>query len=453
MTNKRKVLIVDASRVVRATLAKQLSDRFDVRDEDNDELAWQTMVLDSTIAAVISGTTLARDDGRGLLERLRDSKLPRLKNVPFLLMVSNSFSETERDKARDLGVSDFIVKGSTGPAIMSLVAAQMAWREGDAEEDLHVLPEPDLAQDSASATEPEFKSEPKPEPKSEPKSEPKPPPPPLHDEPFEQYGSESDIGISNIMGQLAGLEPSGRESGEDGYGIDDTVLAEEMLEEYLAKTFPEAQEGHGVGVLAFGIDGYDDLVIRYGAELAFSSAQRFCFLLSRKIRPEDFIGQLSDGRVVIVTRSSSSAICAGFATRICKAMASAQVSVEGRRIHLTVSVGVAVMPDDGVELTEETLLQLAYERLHAAAKAGGNRVVAASSHQGSGLGSCESFVPQLKELLATIDPAVLRPCLGTVGMQLMPILRELDKNFNFGLPIEEINKRLWDRARAERMVR
>ena len=59
---------------------------------------------------------------------------------------------------------------------------------------------------------------------------------------------------------------------------------------------------------------------------------------------------------------------------------------------------------------------------------------------------------QFKELLATIDPAAMTPCLGTIGMQLMPLLRELDKNFRFGLPIEEMHKRLWDRARAERMV-
>ena len=37
MTNKRKVLVLDASKVVRASLIKQLSDRFEVRDEQNDE--------------------------------------------------------------------------------------------------------------------------------------------------------------------------------------------------------------------------------------------------------------------------------------------------------------------------------------------------------------------------------------------------------------------------------
>ena len=416
MTNKRKVLVVDASKVVRASLIKQLSDRFEVRDEADDESAWQTMVLDSAIVAVVSGTTLARDDGRGLLERLRDSKLSRLKNVPFLLMVSSSFSLAEQLEAQKLGVTEFVVKGSTSPSIESIVSAQMEWREGSAEAHL-------------------------------------PAPSQLPEEPFEQFGGQSDIGISNIMGQVAGLEPSEREeSVEEEFSDDDQILAEEMLEEYLANSLPDALAGSGVGVLAFGLDGYDDLVVRYGAELAFSSAQRFCSLLSRKIRPEDYIGQLADGRVVIVTRSTSETICVGFANRISKAMATAQISVEGQRINLTVSVGVAVVPDDGVGLSEHALLQLAYDRLGAAARAGGNRVVAASSQKDMGPGEREDFVRRLKELLATIDPSALTPCLGTVGMQLMPILRELDKDFRFGLPIEEINKRLWDRARAERMM-
>ena len=416
MTNKRKVLVVDASKVVRASLVKQLSDRFEVRDEANDESAWQTMVLDSAIVAVISGLTLVRADDLGLLARLRASKLSRLKKVPFFLVVSNSFSDVERQEALSRGVTEFITKGSTNPPIDSIVSARMEWRE-----DAMVGHVPVSAADA--------------------------------DEEFEQYGEQSDIGISNIMGQLARLEAAGEdEQEEDDYGNKDMVLAEEMLEEYLAKSLPNAVDGHGVGVLAFGLDGYDELIVRHGAELAFRSAQKFCVLLSRKIRPEDYIGQLANGRVVIVTQSSSTSICEGFANRVCKAMASAQISLQGQRIHLTVSVGVAVAPDDGVELTERGVLQLAYERLEAAVCAGGNRVVATSIQHGSGLGSCESFLPQLKELLATVDPLMLRPCLGSVGLQLMPLLRELDKHFRFGLPIEEINKRLWDRARAERMV-
>ena len=78
--------------------------------------------------------------------------------------------------------------------------------------------------------------------------------------------------------------------------------------------------------------------------------------------------------------------------------------------------------------------------------------MATANYPGSGEGSCEAFVPQLKDLLASIDPAILRPCLGTVGLQLMPILKEIDRTLRLGMPIDDMNRRLWDRARTERMV-
>jgi len=269
---------------------------------------------------------------------------------------------------------------------------------------------------------------------------------------------QTDVGVSDIMGrlgELAGLcgnEPKDVEVVEGSCGNEDAVQPRETVEEYLAKSLPRAVEGQGVGVIAFGIDGYDDLLARHGSDLAIRTAEKFSFMLARKIRPEDCIGQLPDGLVVIVAAATTADICSRFATRICKAMAAAQISVRGQRLDLTVSAGVAVMPDDGIELTGPALLQMAHDRLAAARKAGGNRVTARQEYRGSGLGNCETFVPQLKDLLTTTDPAVLRPCLGTIGMELMPLLRELEKSFRFGLPIDEMNKRLWDRARAERMV-
>jgi len=71
MTNKRKILVADASKVVRASLAKQLADDFEVREESSGESAWQTLVLDSAIVAVVSGLGLSKLDAFGLLERVR----------------------------------------------------------------------------------------------------------------------------------------------------------------------------------------------------------------------------------------------------------------------------------------------------------------------------------------------------------------------------------------------
>ena len=77
MVTKRKVLVADASKVVRASLAKQLAEHFDVREEASGESAWQTLVLDSAIVGVVAGVNLNRLDGLGLLERVRESKLAR----------------------------------------------------------------------------------------------------------------------------------------------------------------------------------------------------------------------------------------------------------------------------------------------------------------------------------------------------------------------------------------
>ncbi|MBP5987350.1 MAG: diguanylate cyclase [Azonexus sp.] len=429
MTIKRKILVADASKVVRASLAKQLADEFEVREESSGESAWQTLVLDSAIVAVVSGLGLSKLDAFGLLERVRASKLSRLNRLPFFLVVSTSFSDEDRRQALERGVTDFVVKGSNA-SVDVVVSALLEYR-GDVTELRGLVP------DSAAMRLEQ---------------------PPAGDDGLDEVGVQTDVGVSDIMGrlgELAGLCDTNRtdvEVPEGSCGNEDAVQVRETVEEYLAKNVPHAAEGKGVGVIAFGIDGYDDLLARYGSDLAIRTAEKFSFMLARKIRPEDCIGQLPDGLLVIVAAATSFDACTHFATRICKAMAAAQVSVRGQRLDLTVSAGVAVMPDDGMELTGPALLQLAHDRLAVARKAGGNRVVARPDYQGSGLGNCETFVPMLKELLANTDPAVLRPCLGTIGMELMPLLRELDKSFRFGLPIDDMNKRLWDRARAERMV-
>lgn len=430
MTLKRKVLVADASKVVRASLAKQLAEHFDVREEASGESAWQTLVLDSAIVGVVSGMSLTRLDGLGLLERVRASKLARLKSLSFFLVVSNSFGETERMHARNLGVTDFVAKDSSNASMESVIGLLRA-RIRDLNDALGTPEE---------GTEPEVA--------------------PVVDvaEPEDdELGVHTDVGVSDILGKLRDMQGLERfesappDDEEDALDNASPVYAQEKLEESLAKALPGAVEGKGVGILAFGIDNHDELAARYGAELVARTVQKFSFMVARKIRPEDVISQLPGGRVVIVAPDTTSAICTSFANRICKAMATAQIAVRGKRIDLTVSAGISVLPEDGATLSGQELLNLAYDRLREAQRDGGNQVAAKADYRGSGAGSCDTFVPRLKELMSSTDPAVLRPCLGTVGMQLMPLFRELERTLRLGLPIDDMNKRLWDRARTERM--
>ena len=125
MSGLPHVLIVDDSRIVRVAMIKHLKGHYEVREEDNGEAAWQTLVLDHSIRAVISDIQMPNLNGYELLERLRSSKLRRLQQLPFIL-VSGEETEDERDKARALGVSDFVTKGAGSAEVLARLDTLLA---------------------------------------------------------------------------------------------------------------------------------------------------------------------------------------------------------------------------------------------------------------------------------------------------------------------------------------
>lgn len=118
MAELPRILVVDDSRVVRASLVQHLKGAFEIREEGDGEAAWQTLVLDHSIRAVISDLQMPKLNGYELLERVRSSKLRRLQQLPFIL-VSGEETEEERARAKALGVSDFVTKGAGGVEILT----------------------------------------------------------------------------------------------------------------------------------------------------------------------------------------------------------------------------------------------------------------------------------------------------------------------------------------------
>ena len=105
-----RVLIVDDSRMVRASIAKQIRGSFDVREEADGEAGWQALLVDPTIELVISDIGMPKLDGFGLLERIRASRVARVHELPVLIISGDEESDA-REKARALGANDFITKG------------------------------------------------------------------------------------------------------------------------------------------------------------------------------------------------------------------------------------------------------------------------------------------------------------------------------------------------------
>jgi hypothetical protein len=79
-----------------------------------------------------------------------------------------------------------------------------------------------------------------------------------------------------------------------------------------------------------------------------------------------------------------------------------------------------------------------------AMQAGGNRIVTG----GQGEAPVRRLsLPQALELLRAGRPEGVVPQLANLGLQVMPLLQLLDKEFGLNLPLTEIERRLSERTR------
>lgn len=114
-----KVLIVDESRMVRSAIVKQVRDFYDFREEANGEAGWQAIVLDHSIQVVIASLSMPVLDGAGLLNRVRASRLQRIRELPMLMITGDDDDANER--AKQLGASDFVRRGTGAAELLARI--------------------------------------------------------------------------------------------------------------------------------------------------------------------------------------------------------------------------------------------------------------------------------------------------------------------------------------------
>ena len=107
--DQRTVLVVDDSRFVRTTLKAIIAGSIAVREEADGEAAWQALQADDSIVMVFSDIDMPRLNGYGLIERIRKSPKPRIRELPVVVF-SGSDDERVEMRARRAGASEFISK-------------------------------------------------------------------------------------------------------------------------------------------------------------------------------------------------------------------------------------------------------------------------------------------------------------------------------------------------------
>lgn len=104
-----RVLVVDDSRVIRRAIGKILNAEFDLIEAENGEAGWDTLLQDDTIEVVVSDVEMPKLDGHGLIRRIRESDVARIRSVP-VIMITGAEDEASRQRAFACGASDFVTK-------------------------------------------------------------------------------------------------------------------------------------------------------------------------------------------------------------------------------------------------------------------------------------------------------------------------------------------------------
>ena len=119
-SSKPRILVADASRSVRAVVASHLRDRFEVREAEDGEGAWQAVLLDGSIRVLLTELGMTKVNGLDLLGRVRSSKVKRIRELPVVVLASED-ENLDRQRASGLGVADFVPKtGARGELLARL---------------------------------------------------------------------------------------------------------------------------------------------------------------------------------------------------------------------------------------------------------------------------------------------------------------------------------------------
>ena len=129
-----------------------------------------------------------------------------------------------------------------------------------------------------------------------------------------------------------------------------------------------------LALMLLDLDKFKDVNDTYGHLAGDNVLAMFAKAMHKSIRNEDVLARYGGEEFAIITRSISRADVHRFAERLCRETSELVVESEGVRIPISVSIGVATVPEDRANSPEE-LIKRADDMLYEAKRLGRNRVV------------------------------------------------------------------------------
>ena len=162
---------------------------------------------------------------------------------------------------------------------------------------------------------------------------------------------------------------------QDGLtGLPNRLLLEKRMDEGLAEA---RSRNHRAAVICLELDHFQQVNDQYGHGFGDECLRQVGVTLTRRLRGMDTVARSGGEEFTIFLGEVESVTAAGIVAKALLQVLATPLEIEGQRIVLSTSMGVAVYPDHGAERTR--LWRSADAAMHRAKRAGGNRHVMVAS--------------------------------------------------------------------------
>jgi diguanylate cyclase (GGDEF)-like protein len=187
-----------------------------------------------------------------------------------------------------------------------------------------------------------------------------------------------------------------------------------------------ARHGSSMAIMAIQIDGFKDLFINVGRAGAEAVIKKLAGLLNGLVRKEDTVARTGVSGFAVIMPLVEAQNGLELADRMCRSIESLRARLDGKRLPITISIGVCVL-EDGSYAETETLMSVAESALEQASSLGSSQLyqmtiadyLAAQNIQSSdnlsidelliqiNQGQCAAVEPCLKQVIERISPLVM----------------------------------------------
>lgn len=266
---KLTILLADDSRVILKAFSRIMDEFYNLIEVSDGQSAWEEIEANEEICAVFSDWEMPRMTGIELAAKIRESKNPRIKSLPIIMVTSKNEDEATKQQAFDAGVTDFVSKPFDRAELLARAKA--------------------------------------------------------HVKPIAQVGTPAE---------------------EEGKAVLDTNSRIGNMEYFQQQAIQmlsfSSRHGMSVGFALIGIDKLTELTATHGLTGAQENELVMTVggYIADELRKDDSIAHLSKSVFGVLLSTAELETTSQFAQRVQASIGKADFGLNGKNIHLTVSVGL-----------------------------------------------------------------------------------------------------------------